>query len=98
MDNFIFRKLKQIIFGVLEPDVRKEQIIPEAKFRDDLGADSLDAVEIMMAIEEEFDIEIPDEHLVDLATVRQVVDYVSRQLAGKARRLPAVASAADFQI
>jgi len=95
MDNSIFEKLRKIVFNVLG-NIREEQIIAEAKFKDDFGADSLDTIEIMMAIEEEFNIEIPDEDLVELATVRQVVDYISRRLAEKAKQPSDVT--ANFQI
>jgi len=81
MDNKIFEIVKKITkeqLGVLD-----NQINPEAKFKDDLGADSLDVLEVTMALEEEFGIEISDEDLVDVATVRQIVDYISRQVAQK---------------
>ncbi len=67
-------KVKDIIVEQLgvDPDRVKE----EAKFIDDLGADSLDIVELIMAMEEEFDIEIPDEDAEKLATVKNVQDYL----------------------
>jgi acyl carrier protein len=51
---------------------------PEASFTDDLGADSLDIVELVMAFEEEFEIEIPDEDAEKIATVQDAVDYISK--------------------
>ena len=60
----IVARLKEIIIDRL--DVEEEQIAPEASFVEDLGADSLDIVELIMGIEEEFDIEIPDEDNVEL--------------------------------
>lgn len=57
--------------------VSEEQVKPEASFIDDLGADSLDTVELVMAFEEEFEIEIPDEEAESIATVRNVVDYIN---------------------
>ena len=53
-----------------------DEIRPEANFMDDLGADSLDTVELVMAFEEEFDMEIPDEAAEKLFTVQDVIDYV----------------------
>ena len=67
-------KVKQIIveqLGVDEPEVT-----PTASFVDDLGADSLDTVELVMALEEAFDIEIPDEGAEKILTVKQAIDYI----------------------
>ena len=52
---------------------------PEASFIDDLGADSLDTVELVMALEEEFDVEIPDEDAEKIASVQNAVDYIKGQ-------------------
>ncbi|CAK8714343.1 acyl carrier protein [Candidatus Electrothrix aarhusensis] len=57
--------------------VDKEKIVPGASFVDDLGADSLDLVELIMAMEEEFDVEIPDEDAEKIATVQNAIDYVN---------------------
>ncbi len=57
--------------------VEKEKVVPNASFVDDLGADSLDLVELIMAMEESFDIEIPDEEAEKIATVQDAVDYVN---------------------
>jgi acyl carrier protein len=54
-----------------------EEIVPEASFVDDLGADSLDLVELIMSMEEEFDIDIPDEEAEKLVTVKDVFDFVA---------------------
>jgi acyl carrier protein len=67
-------KVKKIIseqLGVPEGDVK-----PEASFVNDLGADSLDTVELVMALEEEFGIEIPDEDAEKIATVQNAIDYI----------------------
>jgi acyl carrier protein len=56
--------------------VEKDKVVPEASFVDDLGADSLDLVELIMAMEEKFDIEIPDEDAEKIVTVQNAVDYV----------------------
>jgi len=67
-------KVKKIIMeqlGVEEPEVT-----PEAKFIEDLGADSLDTVELVMALEEEFGIEIPDEDAEKIVTVKNATDYI----------------------
>lgn len=57
--------------------VKEEEVKSEASFVDDLGADSLDTVELVMALEEEFDTEIPDEEAEKITTVQSAVDYVS---------------------
>ena len=70
-------KVKEIIVDQLGVD--EKQVNPEASFVDDLGADSLDTVELVMALEEEFDIEIPDEDAEKIATVQNAVDYIKDQ-------------------
>jgi acyl carrier protein len=60
--------------------VTPEEVVPEASFIDDLGADSLDIVELVMAMEEEFDIEIPDEHADRLQTIGSAVEYLKERL------------------
>ena len=57
--------------------VKDEEVTKEASFVDDLGADSLDTVELVMALEEEFDTEIPDEDAEKITTVQQAVDYIN---------------------
>jgi len=61
-----------------------DKIIPSANFADDLGADSLDTVELVMALEEEFEIEIPDEAAEKIITVQDAVDYIETQHAASA--------------
>ncbi len=73
-------KVKDIIVEQLGVD--PEKVKPEASFIDDLGADSLDIVELVMTMEEEFDIEIPDEDAEKLKTVNDVQEYLSKK--GKA--------------
>ncbi len=63
--------------------VEEEKIVPEASFVDDLGADSLDTVELVMALEEEFDAEIPDEEAEKITTVQQAIDYIEKSLKEK---------------
>ena len=58
--------------------VKEEDVKPAASFVDDLGADSLDTVELVMALEEEFDTEIPDEEAETITTVQAAIDYVSK--------------------
>ena len=58
--------------------VEKEKVVPNASFVDDLGADSLDLVELIMAMEEEFDVEIPDEEAEKIATVQDAIDFVNK--------------------
>ena len=57
--------------------VKEEEVTNEASFVDDLGADSLDTVELVMALEEEFDTEIPDEGAEKITTVQQAIDFVN---------------------
>jgi len=71
-------KLKEIVMDRLNAE--EGQIKPEASFVEDLGADSLDIVELIMGIEEEFDIEIPDEDAEKLTTVGEAMDYVRSKL------------------
>lgn len=70
----IFEKVKERISDILGVDA--DEITIESSFIDDLGADSLDIVELIMALEEEFDIEIPDEEAEKIQTVADVVDYI----------------------
>ncbi len=70
----IFDKVKEIIADKLSLDV--EEIALESSFVDDLGADSLDIVELIMALEDEFDLEIPDEEVENITTVADVVEYI----------------------
>ena len=58
----------------------KEEVANEASFVDDLGADSLDTVELVMALEEEFECEIPDEDAEKITTVQQAIDYIEKNL------------------
>jgi acyl carrier protein len=70
----VFEKVKKIIVEQL--GVEEEEVAMESSFIDDLGADSLDIVELIMALEEEFDIEIPDSEAEKIATVGDAVDYI----------------------
>ena len=60
--------------------VKEDEVTPESSFVDDLGADSLDTVELVMALEEEFETEIPDEDAEKITTVKQAIDYVNQHL------------------
>jgi acyl carrier protein len=71
-----FEKVRDIVVEQLGVD--EEQVTLEATFIDDLGADSLDIVELIMAFEEEFNIEIPDEAAEKIKTVQDVVDYIEK--------------------
>jgi acyl carrier protein len=74
-------KVRQIIADQL--GVKKEEVTDNAKFVDDLGADSLDTVELVMALEEEFGVEIPDEDAEKLATVGDALRYIEEKAGGK---------------
>ena len=75
----IFERVKKIVADQLEVD--PSEVKPEANFANDLGADSLDTVELVMALEEEFDIEIPDEAAEKITTVQACLDFISSKLA-----------------
>jgi acyl carrier protein len=72
--------VKKIVAEQLQVD--PEQIVNEASFMEDLGADSLDVVELVMALEEEFDLEIPDEDAEKIATVGDAVTYIDDKTKG----------------
>ncbi|ANF62053.1 acyl carrier protein [[Haemophilus] ducreyi] len=72
----IEERVKKIIVDQL--GVKAEDVKPEASFIEDLGADSLDTVELVMALEEEFDIEVPDEEAEKITTVQSAIDYVAK--------------------
>jgi len=74
----IEQKVKEIIVEQL--GVEESEVTPEASFIDDLGADSLDTVELVMAFEEAFDIEIPDEDAEKITTVGEAIEYVKKKL------------------
>jgi acyl carrier protein len=70
-------RVKKIIAEKLSVDIA--EVVPEASFVDDLGADSLDLVELIMAMEEEFDTDISDEDAEQITTVKDVIDYINAQ-------------------
>jgi len=70
----VFDKVKEIIVDQL--GVEEDEVTPQAHFIEDLGADSLDIVELVMALEEEFGLEIPDEEAEKISTVGDAVDYI----------------------
>lgn len=69
-------RVKKIVMEQL--GVNEEQVTADASFVDDLGADSLDTVELVMALEEEFDMEIPDEEAEKITTVRQAIEFIDK--------------------
>lgn len=71
-------RIKKIIAEQL--GVEEDEVVPEASFVDDLGADSLDTVELVMAFEEEFDIEIPDEDAEKILTVGRAIEYIKEKM------------------
>ena len=74
MQDSIEEQVKDIIVEQLEAD--REKVVSDAKFIDDLNADSLDTVELVMAFEEKFDLEIPDEDAEKITTVQSAIDYI----------------------
>ena len=73
-------RVKKIVIEQL--GVKEEEVASESSFVDDLGADSLDTVELVMALEEEFDTEIPDEEAEKINTVQAAVDYIKANVEG----------------
>jgi acyl carrier protein len=78
----IFERVKKVVVDQLGIDA--ETVTPQAKFIDDLNADSLDIVELVMAFEEEFDIEIPDDAAEKILSVQHAVDYINENVAASA--------------
>lgn len=76
MSNY-FEDIKKIVVDKLQVD--EKQVTPEASFIEDLGADSLDTVELVMDLEEHFGIEIPDEDAEKLKTVKDALDYITKK-------------------
>lgn len=70
-------QVKEIVVEQLS--VEAEKVVPEASFINDLGADSLDTVELVMAFEEKFDLEIPDEDAEKITTVKDAIDYIQEK-------------------
>jgi acyl carrier protein len=79
MSTNIAETVRKIVAEQLGVDM--EKVVPEASFIDDLGADSLDTVELVMALEEEFDQEIPDEDAEKIRTVQDAITYIQDRLA-----------------
>ena len=76
-----FDRVKKVVVEQL--DVNEDEVTPQASFVDDLGADSLDVVDLVMGLEEEFDIEIPDEDAEKIQTVGQAIDHIERAVNEK---------------
>ena len=76
MMSSVLDRVKKVVIEQL--NVEEDQVKPEANFQQDLGADSLDTVELVMALEEEFGCEIPDEDAEKIATIQDAVNYVER--------------------
>jgi acyl carrier protein len=74
-ENPLYQRLRTLTVDVL--DLRDEQVAPAARFADDLGADSLDLVELVEALEEEFGVRIDDEELADIATVGEAFELIA---------------------
>jgi acyl carrier protein len=76
MASNLFEQVKEVIVEQL--NVNPDEVKPESRFVEDLGADSLDVVEMIMALEEKFEIEIPDSEAENIKTVQDVVDYIEK--------------------
>lgn len=74
-----FDRVKKVVVEQL--DVSEDEVTPQAQFIEDLGADSLDVVELIMGLEEEFDVEIPDEEAEKIHTVQDAVNYIDAKAA-----------------
>lgn len=74
----VFTRVKEIILKEL--GIEAEKVTLEASFIDDLGADSLDIVDMLMVFEEEFDLEIPEEDAENITTVKEAVDYIEENI------------------
>ncbi len=77
-------ELEQKVTAIIcdQLDVAEADVVPEASFADDLGADSLDLVELIMAIEEKFNISIPDEEAEKISTVQDAIEYIKNAVGG----------------
>lgn len=73
----ILSRVVKVTVGKLR--VAEEEVTPTASFQEDLGADSLDVVELVMALEDEFDIKIPDEDVSEIKTVQDAVNYITKK-------------------
>jgi acyl carrier protein len=78
MNNSVEERVKKIVVEQL--GVKEEEVSNESSFVDDLGADSLDTVELVMALEEEFECEIPDGEAEKITTVQQAIDYIEHHI------------------
>ncbi|MBS1708486.1 MAG: acyl carrier protein [Armatimonadetes bacterium] len=78
MADNVFEKVKKVVCEEL--GVQESEVKPESSFTEDLGADSLDVVELVMALEEQFSTDIPDDDVANLKTVGDVVSYIEKKL------------------
>lgn len=76
--KMVFEKVKKILIDQLDAD--EDAVVAEASIMEDLGADSLDIADIIMSVEEEFDIEVPDEQLANIKTVGDMVKYIEENV------------------
>ena len=74
----VFEKIKKLLAEQLDAD--EEEMTLDTKIAEDLGADSLDVVELLMSIEDEFEVEIPDEEIDNIKTIGNVVDYIQNHM------------------
>jgi acyl carrier protein len=79
MSEEIFDRVKRVVVDKMQ--VKEDEVTMDSSFMEDLGGDSLTVVELIMALEEEFGIDIPDDDVNDLKTVGNVVDYITKKLA-----------------
>jgi acyl carrier protein len=79
MSEDILNRVKKVTVDQL--GVKEEEVVDSASFQEDLGADSLDVVELVMALEDEFEIDIPDEEVGEIKTVGDAVNYITKKSA-----------------
>lgn len=77
MSAEVLERVKKVTVEKLA--VKEEEVVPTASFQEDLGADSLDVVELVMALEDEFGVDIPDDEVGEIKTVQNAVDYISKK-------------------
>ena len=95
MSDQVFAQLRSIVCERL--DIAPDIFTPDASFIEQLGADSLDVIDLVLLVEEQFELEIPDEDYIHFATVQQAVDYITSRAGSKPAAPAAVLTTADAE-